>query len=156
MDNLPTSKHASTRPGARTAANQYVDPVGRLEVPVSSTWRLTLLDGGGSEGLWTRSAQDLQVCSRSAVVKVVRVLPASGRIWVTRLDGTKMVDPRLYFYFAPVRRAQVATSFQPLFMRRSWLLTPVYGHKHGESIEQTPRWFTTSGCPAVKGSAVPG
>ena len=119
MDNLPTSEHAGTRPGARIAANQYVDPVGRLEVPVSSTWRLTLLDGGGSEGLWTSSAQDLQVCSRSAVVKVVRVLPASGRICVTRLDGTKMVDPRFYFYFVAVRRVQVSTSFQPQFMLRN-------------------------------------
>jgi hypothetical protein len=47
---------------------------------------------------WTGSAIGLEVCSCSAVVKVGEVLPAAGRIWVARLDGTKMVDPDHAFY----------------------------------------------------------
>ncbi len=47
---------------------------------------------------WANSTGDLEVCSRSDLVEVEAVLPAPGRIWVARLDGTKMFDPDHAFY----------------------------------------------------------
>src|SRR5688500_4655702 len=47
---------------------------------------------------WTSSVEGLEVCSRSALVEVGAVLPPPGRIWVARLDGTKMFDPDHAFY----------------------------------------------------------
>ncbi|MEH0970677.1 barstar family protein [Micromonospora sp. CPCC 205546] len=41
---------------------------------------------------WHRSADQLAVCSRSAVVELTAVLPATGRFVVVHLDATRMSD----------------------------------------------------------------
>jgi RNAse (barnase) inhibitor barstar len=47
---------------------------------------------------WSDSADQLAVCSRSAVVEVAAVLPAAGRFVVARLDETRMTDAAHVFY----------------------------------------------------------
>lgn len=60
------------------------------------------MNGSGGEGSWKSgwggSPKGLEVCSRRALVEVGAVLPVSGRLWVARLDGTKMFDPDHAFY----------------------------------------------------------
>ncbi|MBQ1074458.1 barstar family protein [Micromonospora sp. C31] len=41
---------------------------------------------------WHRSAEQIAVCSRSALVELAAVLPAAGRFVVARLDATTMTD----------------------------------------------------------------
>ncbi|MEU4777265.1 barstar family protein [Micromonospora sp. NPDC023633] len=47
---------------------------------------------------WNDSTGQLAVCSRSALVELAAVLPATGRFVVARLDGTKMTDADHAFY----------------------------------------------------------
>jgi hypothetical protein len=47
---------------------------------------------------WTGSPDQLVVCSRSALVELAAVLPASGRFVVARLDATRMPDADHAFY----------------------------------------------------------
>ncbi|MEU4777736.1 barstar family protein [Micromonospora sp. NPDC023633] len=47
---------------------------------------------------WHRSADQLAVCSRSALVELTAVLPATGRFVVARLDATRMSDADHAFY----------------------------------------------------------
>jgi hypothetical protein len=41
---------------------------------------------------WLGSTDQLAVCSRSALVELAAVLPATGRFVVARLDGARMTD----------------------------------------------------------------
>ncbi|GAA3247527.1 barstar family protein [Dactylosporangium siamense] len=41
---------------------------------------------------WSGSTDQLAVCSRSALVELAAVLPATGRFVVARLDGARMAD----------------------------------------------------------------
>ncbi|WP_243705038.1 barstar family protein [Micromonospora sp. KC723] len=47
---------------------------------------------------WSGSTDQLAVCSRSALVELAAVLPATGRFVVARLDGTRMTDAAHAFY----------------------------------------------------------
>ncbi|NJP35896.1 barstar family protein [Micromonospora thermarum] len=47
---------------------------------------------------WNGSTDQLAVCSRSALVELAAVLPATGRFVVARLDGTRMTDADHAFY----------------------------------------------------------
>ncbi|MEU5790679.1 barstar family protein [Micromonospora purpureochromogenes] len=47
---------------------------------------------------WNGSTDLLAVCSRSALVELAAVLPATGRFVVARLDGTRMTDADHAFY----------------------------------------------------------
>ncbi|KAB1928245.1 barstar family protein [Micromonospora noduli] len=48
---------------------------------------------------WSNGSTDqLAVCSRSGLVELAAVLPATGRFVVARLDGTRMTDADHTFY----------------------------------------------------------
>ena len=47
---------------------------------------------------WNGSTDQLAVCSRSSLVELAAVLPATGRFIVARLDGTRMTDADHAFY----------------------------------------------------------
>ena len=47
---------------------------------------------------WNGSTDQLTVCSRSALVELAAVLPATGWFVVARLDGTRMTDADHTFY----------------------------------------------------------
>ncbi|WP_285793652.1 barstar family protein [Micromonospora sp. NBRC 107095] len=47
---------------------------------------------------WNGSTDQLAACSRSALVELAAVLPATGRFVVARLDGTRMTDADHAFY----------------------------------------------------------
>ncbi|WP_328653367.1 barstar family protein [Micromonospora sp. NBC_00330] len=47
---------------------------------------------------WNGSTEQVEVCSRTALVELAAVLPAAGRFVVARLDGTRMADADHTFY----------------------------------------------------------
>ncbi|MEU7976753.1 barstar family protein [Micromonospora sp. NPDC049089] len=47
---------------------------------------------------WSGPTDQVEVCSRSALVELAAVLPAAGRFVVARLDGARMTDADHTFY----------------------------------------------------------